>query len=220
MNGRKWEDAELSYVLEKYQALAQQGRPLLDIYKEIGLEIGRHPEHVGQKVREYRPTVKLAVAKVRARAAKLIERVMEKGTVDQTMDLLSRANIGVLEPIRKSGGEMAGAQVLVNIGSLGAASISVGEAPAPQMDPLIDMLALAPGNPPNPLEIEAVTSDTDEVEAVPVTRYKAPVKRDTSFAARQARGVAKLKAAEEKRALNARLRAGEDARVAMLTRKS
>lgn len=87
---------------------------------------GRHIDTVATIQRKFRSTTALASARIRAKALDLVDKVIEKGEVDQIIDVLSRPNIGVLDPVNKggtSGGLNGGIHVSVGIGSLAAVSV-------------------------------------------------------------------------------------------------
>lgn len=91
--------------------------------KEIAFSFGRDQSTISKILKDLRPTTALARATILAKASELVDRVLEKADVDQAIDILQRANIGVLEPLAKGGGGSGG-----NVGIL--VSVSPGSLPA------------------------------------------------------------------------------------------
>lgn len=99
---------------------------------DIAREFGRDVTTITRLLRSLKPTTELARATLLSRASELVDRVTEKADIDQVIDILSRPNIGVLDPIvGKSGGGGGGVNVLVSVqaGSL-AALTETPEVPA------------------------------------------------------------------------------------------
>src|SRR4051812_20256236 len=92
--------------------------------QEAAAEFGRDVSTIRQLLLELRPTTTLARATLRARSAEILDHVIDKGDVDQLIDLLSRPNVGVLDvtPTPKGGG--------VSVGWGIAVSVSPGSFPA------------------------------------------------------------------------------------------
>lgn len=92
---------------------------------EIAASFGRSLSAVSRLIHRYHPTTNLATRHIRASALKLAERIVKKADVDQAIEILSRPNIGVLEPINK-GESSPGVMISVNQGDLGAVQITAG----------------------------------------------------------------------------------------------
>lgn len=95
--------------------------------RQVATEFGRTADTVSRLLKDLRPTTELARATLLSRAHELVERVTEKADVDQLIDVLSRPNVGVLEPIASKaggGGTSVGILVSVNQGTLAAVTQS------------------------------------------------------------------------------------------------
>lgn len=103
---------------------AQKGTPI----REIARMFGRDFATVTKLLKGLKSSTTLARAMVAARSAELVARVLEKADVDQAIDILQRANVGVLEPLAKGGGgggNHVGILVSVSPGSLPAVDSTV-----------------------------------------------------------------------------------------------
>lgn len=102
--------------------------------REVAREFGRDESTISRLLKQFRPTTELARATILARASQLVERVADKADVDQLIDILSRPNVGVLEPVAGKGGGSGGANVgiLVSVqqGSLAAIATNTETVPA------------------------------------------------------------------------------------------
>lgn len=110
-------------------------------YQSVARLFDRDPDTISKIAKEFAPTKVLASAKLQSKLSTLVDRVLEKADVDQIIDILSRPNIGILEPHAKPGsgaGNNFGIMVSVNTGSLAAvadvASLAAGQAPVPVLE--------------------------------------------------------------------------------------
>ena len=107
---------------------------------------------------EYFPRVGLALDYLRARSLEMAKRVVEEANVEEALDLLSRPNIGVLEPIPKASAKMqVGFFTNIQTGSLGAVQppspVTVIETVPIRTSGALPVPALEPAcleNPPSP----------------------------------------------------------------------
>lgn len=92
--------------------------------KEAAYEFGRDESTVRDLMLSLRPTTALARATLKARAAEITERILDKADVDQLIDVASRPNVGVLDviPATRGGGVNVGLGIAVSVspGSLSA----------------------------------------------------------------------------------------------------
>lgn len=129
---------------------------MLRCYELAAQETGYDESTVGRVWRMMQPTTELATDFFKARAFRMAAKVVKDADPSLLVDILSRPNIGVLEPIKKQEGGMGGG-FLVNVSadSLGAVSVAVGQLPAPQAQlpppstplPAIEMEPVEPAKP-------------------------------------------------------------------------
>lgn len=86
---------------------------------EIGEELGRDESTIYRLINETKPTTEYAGALLKARASELVGKLLEKAEASHILDILSRPNIGVLEPAvpRGAGGQGGGgsSQIIINV---------------------------------------------------------------------------------------------------------
>ena len=87
------EDAERVQIVE----LSLSGRTAAAIAADTGWTI----DEVCAVRRQYLPTTTLAAHYLKAKALQLAERIVAEANVEEAIDVLSRPNIGVLEPLPK-----------------------------------------------------------------------------------------------------------------------
>lgn len=133
--GDRYTDDECAFILGAVQQSDKMGRARTLIYKELGEKFGRDWRSIGSVVQRLAPTVNLAQARIRAAAARMVRHVINKGSVAEHIDILSRPNIGVLEPIKKvdPGAGGGGFFSSITVESCGAVrtTITQGQAPEP-----------------------------------------------------------------------------------------
>lgn len=130
----------LALISRRVKAEIRKGRGMMAAYAAVGAEVGMSAEQVGKLFRMLMPTANLATDLFRARAFRMASRVIKEARAPELIDILSRPNIGVLEPIKKveSGGG-GGFFLSVDAGSCGAVSVRAGmvsegaQAQAPQL---------------------------------------------------------------------------------------
>lgn len=82
---------------------------------QIGQQLHRHHDTIRQAIEPFMDSTELAQQRLRGAALQLVERVIEGADVDQALDVLSRPNVGVLQPVAQQGNS---SNVQVNIGIL------------------------------------------------------------------------------------------------------
>lgn len=88
---------------------------------QVASKSGRSVAAISRLRAKYTPTTDLAARFIKASALSMVQRVVEKGTTDQFIDVLTRPNVGVLEPVAKGGGgDFGGVHISVSAGSVGA----------------------------------------------------------------------------------------------------
>jgi len=115
----------------------ERGRMPSQVVRLVAKRYGKHEGSIWKLLSKYRrPTTKAATWYLRTQAFAMAQNIVEKGSPADHIDVLSRPNIGVLEPIKKVGGEGgSGLFISVQVGSCGGvASVgpSILSARAPQ----------------------------------------------------------------------------------------
>lgn len=142
------------------------------IYQEIAVMSGRSPDVVRLALTRLRPTARLAEAVLQRGAVRLAARVVRKANVAEAIDILSRPNIGVLEPAKSQDKQGGGGFFLsVQAGDLGAVKVGVQLG---NIQPAVKEL------PPSQefIDIEGEGEDHASQEAVPASPARAT--RDSS----------------------------------------
>lgn len=119
-----FDDADTLAILEAVQASLDQGALLTYAYKYVARGWAVHPATIAEVWKRHRSTAKLATMKIQARASQIVEKIIDKAPTSELIDILSRPNIGVLEPI-KSGGQGGGFIVSVSADSCGGVKMAV-----------------------------------------------------------------------------------------------
>ncbi len=109
---------------------------MIQACEKIGKHLGRPHTTIWAVIRRLRPTTGIAGDYIKANAFKLAHRIVQHASVEQSIDILSRPNIGVLEPIKK--GEVGGGGFYLSVQSDSCGAVKVGVAmpgsgPAPQL---------------------------------------------------------------------------------------
>jgi hypothetical protein len=117
------DDEEALDILSLFKKSAAKGYAPAQIYRYIGRCQGRHPKTIENFLRRHRSTVELAQIKLKASASKIVQKVIEKAPTHELIDLLSRPNIGVLEPMKKQDITNNGFIINVQADSLGAVKV-------------------------------------------------------------------------------------------------
>lgn len=94
---------------------------------EIAAVSGRTEEQIADIRAAFFPTVGLAKAYLRSNALRLAKRVVEEANVDEALSVLTRGNIGVLDPLVK-GGQAGGPTAIltsINTSHLGGVQVAV-----------------------------------------------------------------------------------------------
>lgn len=121
------EEEEALDILEMLETSLKKGYSAAQTYRYIARGLGRHPKTIENFIRRHRSTVGLAQMKLRANAAKIVDKIIDKAPTHELIDVISRPNIGVLEPTKKQELTNNGFILNVQVDSLGA----VKSIPAP-----------------------------------------------------------------------------------------
>lgn len=118
---RRFSLTDINEILNRFKRLTkQEGRSISEACATIAEERHRSPDSIRTLIRRFQPNVDGAEAYVRANALRLAMRVVRKATVDQSIDILSRSNVGVLAPKQEGGGAGGGFFLSVQADSCGA----------------------------------------------------------------------------------------------------
>lgn len=124
-------DAIIRGVKKRLSRVQSKDIGMMHLYELVAEETGFDAKTVYRVWRMMQPTTGLAVDFIRARAFKLARKIVQDASVSEAMDILSRPNIGVLEPIKKGPEGGGGFFISVSADSCGAVNVGIG-APQPQ----------------------------------------------------------------------------------------
>lgn len=148
---------ELSEIVSLHKRYTQaENRPVKESLDLIAERMGRSPEVIKQVIRRFRPAVDGAEAYLKAQSLRLAMRVVRKANVDQSIDVLSRSNIGVLAPKTEGGSTGGGFFLSVQAEHLGAVGIVAGSMPQSMV-----MGHNLLGNPSNVLDTQSSTPPSE-----------------------------------------------------------
>lgn len=111
--------------------------------RNIAYKIGVHASTVSRVKTKYSSTAKLATRLIRANAEVLAQRIVDRATVDEAIQVLSRPNIDVLKPITKNDGN-TGIFISVGAASLGAFANTEEPMGLPPQPAIIDVSPVEP----------------------------------------------------------------------------
>lgn len=155
---------ELAEIWGYYRHYRAQGKSIRESCALTGAKLGRTVDSVYWHTKKLRNTTALATDILKAGAAGLAQRIIEKANVDQAIEVLTRSNIGVLAP--KSAGEGGGGGgIFINVQAenLGAVKVGVLQgAPAPTAP-----LEMAEGDLETGEEASSVSTYTPESTPTP-----------------------------------------------------
>lgn len=129
---------ELNMMLSFYKRNVGS-KPRMQIYEELAeqFENKYHVESICGAVQRMMPTTDLAQAVLQRGAVRLASRVLRKANVVEAIDILSRPNIGVLDPIKKQEGG-GGFLISMSADSCGAVKVGVAFGQAAEQAKLSD----------------------------------------------------------------------------------
>lgn len=130
--------AELDVMLSTYKRQVGS-RPRMEIYQELYelFEGKYHVNSIASAIARYQPTTELATVILKKGAMRLASRVVRRANVTEAIDVLSRPNIGVLDPIKKTEG---GGGFIISVTAESCGTVKVGAA----FNPLTDHPQLGP----------------------------------------------------------------------------
>lgn len=133
-------EADIAEVMARFKRYRKAGKPIMEAVRLVAKDTELLEATVYSIQKRMRPTTEVATDYIKANSLKLAMRVVRKANVDQSIALLSRPNIGVLEPANGEGG-MGGSRFMIGVAvdSLGGVKVGVQlEGPAPQALPAHD----------------------------------------------------------------------------------
>lgn len=116
---------EVQEIMARFNGHRKQGKPIMESCELVAKYTGRPVETIWAVIRRLRPTTGIASDYIRAQAFKLAHRVVAQASVEQAIDILSRPNIGVIDPIKKGESGSGGFYLSVQTGSCGAVKMGV-----------------------------------------------------------------------------------------------
>lgn len=169
---------EIGTIIGRFRQLVKAGTLVVDAYNIIGTELNLKPSTVQNVIRRLKSSQRIATEYLQANALRLAMRVARKANVDQSIDILSRPNIGVLEPIKRNENSGGGFFLAVSADSCGAVKVVAGQSPeeAPLSLPAgPDILDEEPiETQRTPFETDPECGETDTEEVILPSPYSVP----------------------------------------------
>lgn len=135
-SGQPIPNSDVEHILSLFTDLRKRGMAIMDCYTRIGQLMDRDPKVIGTVVNRFRPTTDTAKMYFRARALKMAQRIVRKGSPSELMDILSRPSIGVLDAAKKAD-EAGGGNFFISVNADTCGAVKVGVASmkeAPQLE--------------------------------------------------------------------------------------
>lgn len=151
--GRPFRPHEIGDILQHFRKFRDDAVPIMEAYQRTADRTGFSIQAVENVVKRNRPTTHAAREYLSANALKLAMRMVRNADVDQSIDILSRPNMNVLEPVKKVEAQ-SGFFMSVSVDTCGAVKVAGGQA-----QPVIDYR-------PAP-ELPSVQGVGEEPESVP-----------------------------------------------------
>jgi hypothetical protein len=122
---------EIEEIVGRFNALRRKGKSLTEAYKSVAETMGRDWKVIASVMYRLQPTTDFAKVYLKAEALKLARRVVRNANVGEALDVLTRPNIGVLQPIKSRAS--GGAQVFcsITLDSIGAIARPASQVAAP-----------------------------------------------------------------------------------------
>lgn len=113
------QDTIIAEIVTEFEKAKKRGLTDQQAYSHAAEIVGVMPADVRHHVTALRSTVALARMKIRAKASVMVDRIVEKAPTSELIDILSRPNVGVLEPAQKGAQGGGGFILSVGLDSLG-----------------------------------------------------------------------------------------------------
>lgn len=109
MRPRNLRPHEISDIMQRFKLYVLRDKlSAPEACKRIGAEFGRHETTIRALIERLRPTNNLATDYLRSQSLRMAMKVVRRANVSELIDVLSRPNIGVLEPVKQSGKDGGG----------------------------------------------------------------------------------------------------------------
>lgn len=125
----------LEEIKVKYDLYRKEGQGVMQAYESVALDMDIEMKTVAAVIRRLKPSTQLAQDYIKASAMRLAVRVVREASAQQSIDLLSRPNIGVLAPMQTR--EAGGGGFFLSVSADSCGSVKVGVMPGPQQ-PLLE----------------------------------------------------------------------------------
>lgn len=132
---RRLQPHTIGEIMARYRRHLRAGDGAFVAYQKIGTVLGIQVDTVRAVVKRMTSTSAAAEAHLQASALKLAMRIVRKANVEESIDILSRPNIGVLSPIAKGTESTAGIFIGVSADSCGAVKVGVSLNGSPAENP-------------------------------------------------------------------------------------
>ncbi len=135
-------DTIVAEIVDRYEAAKKRGLIDTQAYNEVADAMGIDASSVRYHVKALKSTVALAKRKLLAKASVMVDRIVEKAPTSELIDILSRPNIGVLDPAQKGQQGNGGFFLSVEMGSLGGVRATAAMLPesAPALPPASEII--------------------------------------------------------------------------------
>lgn len=130
---------ELQQIMDLFVDCRKRGMSKMDCYTRIGQLVGRTPKVIGVTITRLNPTTDLAKMFIRARAMKLVKRLVNKAGPSEIINILERPSMGVLDAPSKVGEGQGGFFISVSADTCGAVKVGVAQGiERPQLEAAAD----------------------------------------------------------------------------------
>lgn len=138
-------DAIIRGIKSRLPSVKEGKYGMMHCYRLVAEKTGFDEKTVARVWRMMQPTTGLATDFLKARAFRLARKVVRDASVDQALDILSRPNIGVLDPIKKQEGGPGGFFISVTADSCGAVNVGIAGGSMPEFPALQPQLTEGEG---------------------------------------------------------------------------
>lgn len=158
------EDTIIAAIIDEYEAAKKiPGTSEWAAYQAAARAVGVSTAEVKQHVVALRSTVRLAKMRLLAKSSAMVDKIIDKAPTGELIDILSRPNVGVLEPAQK-GAQGAGGFILsVAMDSCGAVRATAAMLPDTQPPQLEETVYAESQSPERP---HAITGRTTAADAI------------------------------------------------------
>lgn len=115
------EDTIIAAIIDEYEAAKRvPGTSEWAAYQAAAKAVGVGVAEVQAQVKALRSTVRLAKMRILAKSSAMVNKIIDKAPTGELIDILSRPNVGVLEPAQKGAQGSGGFILSVAMDSCGA----------------------------------------------------------------------------------------------------